>query len=230
MNTTNQLLIKSELMFQLNESGIANDPGAAIYSGDETLKKGTYLFFGLNPGGVANETATVQQHFSRKTDRFNEYCDGEWAPGGNKKPRGGAILQRRAQYLFGSLVGNPRHVCAANLVFVRSRNVKGLSEGFRNLANQCWPFHRKLFEIVDPEVVLLMGNESFDFILSKISDPSNITFVPSGHGNWMCKAATGELEGKRRHVICMPHLSYYAINSHREVVAWIKSLTSGPLN
>ncbi len=222
--------IKTELMFQLNESGIANDPGAAIYSGDETLKKGTYLFFGLNPGGVANETETVQQHFSRKTDRFNEYCDGEWAPGGNKKPRGGAILQRRAQYLFGSLVGNPRHVCAANLVFVRSRNVKGLSESFHNLANQCWPFHRKLFEIVDPEMVLLMGNESFDFILSKISDPSNITFVPSGHGDWMCKAATGELEGKRRHVICMPHLSYYAINRHPEVVAWIKSLTSGPLN
>ena len=187
---------KSELMFQLNESGTANDPGAAIYSGDETLKKGKYLFFGLNPGGVANETETVQQHFSRKTDRFNEYCDGEWAPGGNKKPRGGAILQRRAQSLFGSLVGNPRHVCAANLVFVRSRNVKGLSGGFHNLANQCWPFHRKLFEIVDPEVVLLMGNESFDFILSKISDPSNITFVPSGHGNWMCKAATGELEGR----------------------------------
>ena len=222
--------IKSELMFQLNESGTASDPGAAIYSGDETLKKGKYLFFGLNPGGVAKEMETVQQHFFRKTDRFNEYCDGEWAPGGNKKPRGGAILQRRAQYLFGSLVGNPRHVCAANLVFVRSRNVRGLSEGFHNLANQCWPFHRKLFEIVDPEAVLLMGNESFEFILSKISNPSNITFVPSGHGDWMCKAVTGTLEGKKRHVICLPHLSYYAINHHPDVVAWIKSLTSGALN
>ena len=64
--------IKSELMFQLHETGVANDPGAAIYSGDETLKKGSYLFFGLNPGGVANETETVQQHFSRKKWK-NEY-------------------------------------------------------------------------------------------------------------------------------------------------------------
>ena len=222
--------IKSKLILQLEESGTANYPGAAIYSGDETLAKGTYLFFGLNPGGVANETETVQEHFFRKTNRFNEYCDGEWAPGGNKRPRGGATLQRRVQHLFGSLVGNPRHICAANLVFVRSRNVMGLPEGFHSLANKCWPFHETLFEIVDPEVVLLMGNESFEFILNKISDPSNVTFVPSGHGDWMCKAVTGVLEGKCRHVICMPHLSYYAINHHPEVVAWIKSLTSGPLN
>ena len=222
--------IKSKLMLQLKESGTANHPGAAIYSGDETLKKGTYLFFGLNPGGVANEMQTVQEHFCRKTERLNEYCDGEWAPGGIKKPRGGAVLQRRIQYLFGSLVGNPRHICAANLVFVRSRDVTGLPEGFHSLANKCWPFHETLFEIVDPEVVLLMGNESFEFILNKISDPSNVTFVPSGHGDWMCKAVTGVLEGKSRHVICMPHLSYYAINHHPEVVAWIKSLTSGPLN
>ena len=170
------------------------------------------------------------EHFSQKTDRFNEYCDGEWAPGGNKKPRGGAILQRRAQYLFGSLVGNPRHVCAANLVFVRSRNLKGLSESFHNLADKCWPFHMKLFEIVDPEVVILMGNESFEFIFSKLLDPSDITFVPSGHHNWMCRAVTGKLEGKRRQIVCVPHLSYYAINRHPEVVEWIKSLSSGPLN
>ena len=222
--------IKSELMFQLHETGIADDPGAAIYSGDETLEKGKYLFFGLNPGGVENETQTVKQHFSQKNEKFNEYCDGEWAPAGNQRPRGGAILQRRVQYLFGSLVGNPRHVCAANLVFVRSRNVKGLSQGFHNLANQCWPFHRKLFEIVDPEVVLLMGNESFEFLFGKLSNPSDILFVPSGHGDWMCKSVAGVLEGKKRHVVCVPHLSYYAINHHPAVISWIKSLTSGPLN
>ena len=37
--------IKSELMFQLHETGIADDPGAAIYSGDETLEKNIIFFW-----------------------------------------------------------------------------------------------------------------------------------------------------------------------------------------
>ena len=221
---------KADLMSELGRTGIANKPGAAICSGDQTLKKGTYIFFGANPGGLEVETETVEEHLSRKPEKFNEYCDGVWAPGGLKRPRGAAPLQKRLQYLLASLAQNTRDVCATNLVLVRSRNIESLSESFQSLANKCWSFHQKLLERVDPEVVLLMGNESFEFIFSKLLDPSDIIFVPSGHDNWMCRAVTGKLEGKRRQIVCVPHLSYYAINRHPEVVAWIKSLNSGPLN
>ena len=221
---------KAALMSELGRSGVADKPGAAICSGDQTLKKGTYIFFGANPGGVEAETETIEEHLARKPEKFNEYCDGVWAPGGIKRPRGAAPLQKRLQYLLASLAQNTRNICATNLVLVRSQNIQSLSQSFQELANKCWPFHQKLLQRVDPEVVLLMGNDSFEFIYNKLSNSSVITYVPSGHGDWMCRAVSGVLEGKRRHVVCLPHLSRYDIKSHPEVVAWIKSLSSGALN
>lgn len=224
------LQIKANLMDKLVATGLADLPGAAICSGDHTLRKGKYLFFGANPGGLENETETVSQHLKRKPETFNEYCDGVWAPNGIKRPRGAAPLQKRLQYLFASLAQNTRNICATNLVLVRSRNIDSLFERYDSLANKCWPFHRELFERVDPEVVLLMGNDTFNFIYSKLTNASQIKFVPSGHGDWMCRSVEGTLEGKRRKIVCLPHLSRYNIKSHPEVIEWIKSLTTGHLN
>ena len=217
--------IKNELFNRLDATNLLDEPGAALYSGDETLTKGTYLFFGLNPGGVENEIQTIKQHFE-KQGKLNEYCDGTWAPGGNKMSPGTAPLQKRIQFLFASLARNPRNICATNLVLKRSRSTMELPN-FQILAQQCWSFHQKLFEIVDPDVVLVMGNEGFDFLLTKLSNKTDVFSISSGHGDWMCKSVFGRIEGRERNIVCLPHLSRYAINKHPEVVEWIKSLTAG---
>ena len=68
--------IKSKLMLQLKESGTANHPGAAIYSGMKTLKKG-HIFFGLNPRSKQRDANSSGAFLSKTEDC--EYCDGEWA-------------------------------------------------------------------------------------------------------------------------------------------------------
>lgn len=55
---------RNELYRQLLNSGYSTATGGVIYSGDETLKKGKYLFYGLNPGGDGGHS--IEQDFKKK--------------------------------------------------------------------------------------------------------------------------------------------------------------------
>ena len=222
--------IKSGLFEKLIEAQIIDEPGAVIYSGDETLRPGKYLFFGLNPGGTKDEDETIRQHFTLRASNHNEYVDGVWSPGGYSREKGMAPLQKRIQFLFASLCQNARNICAGNLVFLRSRNIESLDGQFNFLANKCWPTNQRLIEVVNPDLVLVMGNDSYQFLRTKLENQFDESEFPSGHGDWVCRSVSGTLVGKRRQIVCIPHLSRYNIKTHPEVISWIKSLSANYLN
>ena len=201
--------------------------GSLIYSSVKTIKPGQIAFYGLNPGGVPDEKSTVLDHLNfmsrEENNNFNEYCDGVWKPGGRVAPRGGATLQKRVQYLLASLAINARNVFASNLIFKRSRSESELkNEDY--WAEICWPIHKRLLSIVDPSLIIVMGNFAFNFLKNNMDDIYNSEFFESGHGDWSCESVIGSLGNRTRKLVKIPHLSRYDITSHRSVIDKIKTI------
>ena len=208
-------------------SPLKNEPGSLIYSSLETLRKGNLIFLGLNPGGLPDENKTILEHFQFmkriENKEFNEYCDGVWKPAGVEKPRGGSVLQKRVQYLLSSLAINTRNVFASNLIFKRTRAESDLNnESY--WAEICWKIHQKFISIIDPSLIVVMGNSPYEFINGKMKKILRTEIFNSGHGDWNCEFSEGFLNGKKRKLIKIPHLSRYKINAHNDVINWIKSV------
>jgi uracil-DNA glycosylase len=130
-------------------------------------------------------------------------------------------LQRRIRALLEGLGLSVRDVCASNLIFQRSVSAEDLP--FRSLAALCWPIHERIIEIVRPKVIITFGNglkSPYSFVRDSLGATNQEAF-PSGHGNWNCLVSFSQ----RATVVCVPHLSSYAIRS--EVIAWIRDLVNG---
>ena len=216
IKTIEHMIINSELN---------NQPGSLLYSSISTLSKSKLYFLGLNPGGVPDNKSTILDHLNFMTDvnnkNFNEYCDGIWKPGGIERPRGQSILQRRVQFLLSSLANNTRNVFASNLIFKRSTN-EAMLNNKNVLAEICWKIHLKFLSIVNPSLILVMGNFCFEFIRSKMINIVDYKSFVSGHANWECEFVKGELNEMKTKLIKIPHLSRYNIVANHEVVDWIK--------
>ena len=216
IKTIEHMIINSELN---------NQPGSLLYSSISTLSKSKLYFLGLNPGGVPDNKSTILDHLNFMTNKnnenFNEYCDGIWKPGGIERPKGQAILQRRVQFLLSSLATNTRRVFASNLIFKRSIN-EALLNDKDALAEICWKIHLKLLDVVNPSLILVMGNFCFKFIKNKMINIDDRKFFAAGHANWECEYVNGKLNGMKTKLIKIPHLSRYDITVNTKVVDWIK--------
>ena len=69
-----------------------------------------------------------------------------------------------------------------------------------------------------------MGNSPYEFINGKMKKILRTEIFNSGHGDWNCEFSEGFLNGKKRKLIKIPHLSRYKINAHNDVINWIKSV------
>ena len=62
----------------LESTGLQEESGSIIYSGDSTLKRGTFYFLGTNPGGNnLNYPDTILNQVILSKEK-NEYFDGNW--------------------------------------------------------------------------------------------------------------------------------------------------------
>ena len=202
---------------------ILNESGSIIFSSVETIAKGDIYTLGLNPGGGA--FIPIRNIISQLPLKiWNAYIDESWE--NNKKTY--KVGQHPLQINFVGLVKaigyDPATVFSTNLIFSRSRDQNGAK--YPSNANICWPVHREFIKIVDPKYIIAFGNSRvspFQFIKDKYPLDKKGS-IHSGHGQWKCYWYTGEIEGKERHLIGLPHLSRYYIIYHRDVINWVKSI------
>ena len=215
----------SQIAKKLKETGFAEEPGAILYSGNETLVEGDFYFLGDNPGGntnlsVANDT--VMNQLLRKDETFNEYFQGIWKKSNQPpSPPGGATLQLRIKILFSRLGINLRKTCSSNLNFVRSPVLSELHLNEKMTQEKCWEIHQIILSIVKPKIVFVFGDGARDFIISKmkIIEESEPYSLPSRKKEYIFRSVRGTVQvdgSSSEHKICllsMPHLSRFKIDA-----------------
>ncbi|WP_298157822.1 hypothetical protein [Ferrovum sp.] len=197
-------------------------PGSILYSAASTLCKGSYYLMGYNPGGDPESipTTILKSLQGLPQQSKNAYLDEDWSG----YPEGESPFQLRVRYLLCALGEKPEVVCASNLIFARSRSAK--ERMYPGDADLCWPVHELILDIVQPKVILSIGNSdisAYAYIRNKMGSPTKHT-TPARHGNWSVRAAHGTIGSHVMTVIGLPHLSRYAINGENkdEVIDWIR--------
>ena len=215
----------SQIAKKLKETGFAEEPGAILYSGNETLVEGDFYFLGDNPGGntnlsVANDT--VMNQLLRKDETFNEYFQGIWKKRNQPpSPPGGATLQLRIKILFSRLGINLKKTCSSNLIFVRSPVLSELHLNEKMAQERCWEVHKIMLSIVKPKVVIVFGDSARDFIVSKmkIIEESEPYLLSSRNKDYTFRSVRGTVQledSDSQHEICListPHLSRFKIDA-----------------
>ncbi len=199
---------------------IIDRSGSILYSAQSTLRPGRLYLLGLNPGGdpTKHKHRTISEDLDQlPRRRRNAYIHESWE---HQRQPGGAPLQRRVQWLLGKLGQDVEDVCAANLIFARSKDASG-SE-YPKLAHLCWPVHLAILEIVRPRLIIAYGNSNvspYAYLRSQFGGLSEQVF-DSGHGTWKCRV----FRTAGQWVVGLPHLSRYAINHHHDVADRLRCL------
>lgn len=215
---------------------LAEISGAVFYGGYDTLRRGRVYFLGLNPGGPPDKSRIG--HFLKipeAASSFNQYWNGKWGC----YPPGGTLLQKRVRKLFCALShcrcgGDKnnadcpgRKICAANLIFPRSCNLKHLGQLYdkQELVDKCWPVHKRLIEeIVQPRLILICNDYGYFQLKRNLATDAEEEVIDAKHGNWKCRAFNADFYYGKIRIVRFPHLSWYALESPSRagVMEWIK--------
>ncbi|MDC8449932.1 MAG: uracil-DNA glycosylase family protein [Nitrospira sp.] len=134
---------------------------------------------GFNPGGNPDQSMKLEQslHDDKLMRNFSSYKDECWydkCPEDctNTKHYGDKPHQKRVRRLAEILgYNNIREVFAANAIFVRSRDQNTLADR-KTLFDKCWPIHQQFLSIVQPKIILCLGNgersSAFSFLKEKL--------------------------------------------------------------
>jgi len=197
---------------------IIHRSGSILYSAQTTLRPGRLYLLGLNPGGDPTKHHSIGEDLDQLPLRkHNAYVHESWE---RQREAGGAPLQQRVRWLMGRLGQDVEDVCAANLIFARSKDASG-SE-YPKLAHICWPVHLAILEIVRPRLIIAYGNSHvspYAYLRGQFGGSSEEVFE-SGHGTWKCRVS----RTAGRWIVGLPHLSRYAIDHHEDVTDWIRRL------
>jgi hypothetical protein len=189
--------------------------GATFYSQPFSLARGDFYILGTNPGGGDDGKqiiATVLDRIERGGEWCNDYLDDKtW-----DTPQS-IQLQNTVRAMLHLLApGKERTVCAANLIFVRSRTVADLIEGFWPLANACWPGHEVVLDVVRPKLVVAYGNgtgSAYDYLLHRFKPPKQDIEISrdAGWGSTKLKAFRFKAPWGMVRVVGLPHPSRFGL-------------------
>ena len=202
----------------------AKRSGAVLYNGWSTLRRGNVYLMGFNPGGdPATIPQTVIQSLREMKDEYCSYTDEEWSGENRKYSNRGHPHQRRVQTLVEVMGCDIRHVFAANAIFVRSRSKDDLADAIR-LWHKCWSVHQLLLSIVQPAVVLCLGNNdrrsAFKLLHAQFDPTPDVKFCATDrsyvHGKYFSgtvnlgeKATVPVLECT---VVGVPHPTWFPVS------------------
>jgi hypothetical protein len=150
---------------------ILDESGKVFYSGRAAFSSPAQLYIlGLNPGGApgAHEQETLRSHTEWVAQEapvsWSAYRDESW----EGRPPGCYGMQPRMLHMFRSAGLGPGAVPASNLVFVRSRNQANLGSRLVSLADFCWSFHEAVIDMLEPKVILCLGQDAGNYLRGKL--------------------------------------------------------------
>lgn len=203
---------------------VGDRSGKILYSAARTIRPCPLYTLGLNPGGhpdsLQSSHYSISDALLRLPDKCsNDYVDEVWE--GAKAP-GTRPIQKRMRWLCARLGQPIEEVCAANLIFLRSRDSAG--SGFPETADLCWPVHEAILRIVRPRLILTHGAEVYKYILKRMGGhAAGSEILASGHGTWLCRRTHLEFEGRPVHLAQVPHLSRYEPGRNPELIRWLSA-------
>ena len=205
-------------------------PGESLYSAASTLSKGDIYLLGTNPGGEKPDTLSEDLE-NLRTKKNNEYIDGVWSTKSNPNPNPGEdTLQLKVKELMAGIDYSVEDVCASNLIFYTSVDVVALKKefamSFNKIAEKYWDIHMEILKVVQPKVIIVFGHSETDspysFLRKKYKNLISSTDTQTtGWGDNIAKSFKFDLNGRKCHVVGVPHLSRFAIKNP-EVYTWIK--------
>jgi hypothetical protein len=143
----------------------SNKSGGVLYNGWDTLRPSNGLYtMGFNPGGDPDRIEpSVVKSLEELKDNHCSYEDECWGKSCLKNCRnqdhfGNSPHQKRVKDLAEILGYDIRKVFAANGIFIRSKQQSDLQDDSWELFKRCWPVHELFLSIVQPKIILCLGN------------------------------------------------------------------------
>ena len=235
----------------LLESGLEEESGSIIYSGDSTLRKGTFYFLGTNPGGNTPDypdTILNQVNFSKER---NEYFEGNW---------GNSEHQETIKSLFRELDVDLKETFSTNTSFIRSpgeqeyqpripineEEIQSTAKAKKQLKKDgretFWPIQEYFLSIVKPKLIIANGSMARDLFWNKIMGnefngnklEAEDKFVYINSANKSGYFFKGDLRTENLfipdlNVLSLPHLSFQDYSFHKFGIKWAKEKISSLL-
>jgi hypothetical protein len=162
--------------------------GSVFYSGRDAFSGTRPLYLlGVNPGGnpSVKSEETLRSHTNtvlrEVPDNWSAYRDESW----EGAPAGTWRMQPRVLHLLRSLKLDPGAVPASNIVFLRSRREDSIDGNLEELAEACWPFHRRVIEELNVRTVLCFGQTAGKWVCNQLgADRLIAQFVEQNNRRW----------------------------------------------
>ncbi|MDR3558994.1 MAG: hypothetical protein P4L58_01155 [Candidatus Pacebacteria bacterium] len=135
---------------------------------------------GLNPGGDERQEEhrhtileSVHRYYRRAetNPRYSSYCDENW---------GRSNHQARVCEIANAIGQDIRDIFSANAIFVRSVDAGGIAKNFTELRDACLGLHEYFLSVVQPRVIVCLGNGEKISPFSILRDhfkPKSVLFV-----------------------------------------------------
>ena len=203
----------------LKQANMLEESGSVFTSSEATLRPGFFYFIGLNPGGEASDESgegklpSIGKSLALSRLGCNGF-DQDWSRPTARFPAGHAPMQLAFKDICLRLGMNYAEVCATNFVFTRSARVASHPEFERDRLAHA-DVHRLFLDVVQPEFVWLMGDPSTVGL-----DTDQMSWEPSGYGNWSIGRGTIELFGRSYRACHTPHLTFWSAQRYRDAFDW----------
>ncbi len=204
----------------LDEEGMLERSGSVLGSAEAALRKGAFYFLGLNPGGedVAPDDPEARTHdYPTLADSlaasrlgYNAF-DQDWSTSSRSFEPGQSPMQKNFKFVCRALGLCYSEVCASNFVFTRSPRVKGHPSWEADL-RVSERVHAIFLDAVQPDFLWIQGNPD------TVGLKTQMTWVPTEHGNWTIGHGTAEFCGKTWRACHTPHLSLWHPQNNRQAL------------
>ena len=208
----------------LKATGLQDESGSVIYSGNSTLREGDYYFLGQNPGGNA-EVYSGDTIISQllQSGEFNEYHEGEWT---------GKKHQSNIVKMFSDFNINLANTFSTNLSFIRSVNTNKYNRNLKNDYKIFWPVHKYCLSVVKPKVIICNGADAREFFIKKMRvfphtyEERFLERLYRGR-RMKCISVRGSLVTHEKklniQLLSVFHLSKWPYEDYQKSVLWLKS-------
>lgn len=204
--------------------------GGVFYSKPELLTRGDVYLMGYNPGGDSGPPISdeLDNHFAKNVSGYEQIWQHRSGTNddGTTKHRnveGLTRYQRGLIEITELLDYSPDQVFMTNLIFFQSHDGKGVH--YKRDSAVCWPVHEKLLSIVQPKIIVAVGNGNAGSAYTRLLQEKRHSLVASSqvvkranHGKFRLKGFRFS-EGSRDVVVLgLPHFSYYNVKPNEELI------------